>query len=380
MLLDDGRKLLERGSRRLVLGDPGAHAHHVGERPVGDALAVRQTAAAVPVRDLGDAVEVLVELPRQPRLADAGDPGDRDQLRLPLVRADMEEILDLAELTVAADERRLEPCRLERAARPRDDTQRAMERNEADLPLQLVAARFRVRDRRLGDAPGRVTDEDGAGLGDRLNARGGVDEVAGDHAFAARTDRHGRLTREHPRPSPQLRHADLVAERGDGGHQVEGRPHRALGVVLGRRRRSPHRHHCIPDELLDGSAVQLDQPPARLEVARQQLPNLLRVARLRQRRETHQIREQHRHQTALRGRSRLSRRGRGCNRPRLGERRSTLSAELPPCLVRLAAGGADLSKRCPALAAELLVRSVLGATAHAGHHQVRSLIAHGRPA
>ena len=57
----------------VVLGDAGAHAHHVRERPVGDALAVGETAAAVPVDVVDEAVEVLVELPREPRLADPGD-------------------------------------------------------------------------------------------------------------------------------------------------------------------------------------------------------------------------------------------------------------------------------------------------------------------
>ena len=49
--------------RLLVLDDPRAHPHHVRERPVGDALAVGEAAAAVPVRRLDDPVEVLVELP-----------------------------------------------------------------------------------------------------------------------------------------------------------------------------------------------------------------------------------------------------------------------------------------------------------------------------
>ena len=92
----------------LVLGDPAAHPHHVRERPVRDALAVGEAAAAVPVDVCGDPVEVLVELPGQPRLADPGDPRHRDELRPPLVGADVEEVLDLAQLAVAADERRLQ--------------------------------------------------------------------------------------------------------------------------------------------------------------------------------------------------------------------------------------------------------------------------------
>ena len=75
---------------RLVLGDPATHAHHVGERPVRDPFAVGEAAAAVPPDLLDDAVEVLVELPSEPRLADAGDPGHRHEVCATLVRADAE--------------------------------------------------------------------------------------------------------------------------------------------------------------------------------------------------------------------------------------------------------------------------------------------------
>ena len=81
LLLRIGEVLLERlaqlRARRvvpLVLGDPAAHPHHVGERPVGDAFAVREAAAAMPVGELRQAVEVLVELPREPGLADPATP------------------------------------------------------------------------------------------------------------------------------------------------------------------------------------------------------------------------------------------------------------------------------------------------------------------
>ena len=42
----------------------------------------------------GDAVEVLLELPGQPRLADAGDADDRDEVRLALLCRPVEMLLD----------------------------------------------------------------------------------------------------------------------------------------------------------------------------------------------------------------------------------------------------------------------------------------------
>ena len=96
MLVERGPQLCQCGCLVLVLGDEAAHAHHVRECPVGDALAVGEAAAAVPVDGLGDAVEVLVELPRQPRLADPGDSCHRHEMGAPLLRTRVEEVLDLA--------------------------------------------------------------------------------------------------------------------------------------------------------------------------------------------------------------------------------------------------------------------------------------------
>ena len=57
----------------------------------------------------------------------------------------------------------------------------------------------------------------------------------------------------------QRRRADLVAERRDGVDQLQRRPDGALGVVLVRDRRAPHRHHRVADELLDRPAVAADR-------------------------------------------------------------------------------------------------------------------------
>src|SRR5262249_11786192 len=116
MLGDALLQLRARGRRLLLLANPGAHPHHVGERPGGAAPTVGEAAPAVPVRTLHDPVEVLVKRPREPRLADAGDAGDGDEVRAPTALAVVEEVLDQPELAVAADERRLQALRLQRAA------------------------------------------------------------------------------------------------------------------------------------------------------------------------------------------------------------------------------------------------------------------------
>src|SRR5512146_2633775 len=165
MLLEREAKLLQRGRRLVLLADPAAHPHHVRERPVRDPLAVGEATAAVPVRRLGDSVEVLVELPRETGLADPGDPCDRDQVRLAPGSALMEEVLDAPQLAVAPDERRLEPLRLERAAGTGDDAERPPKRHGLLLALEGVRTGIVVDNGLLGGAAGRLADEHRARLG-----------------------------------------------------------------------------------------------------------------------------------------------------------------------------------------------------------------------
>ena len=95
---------------------PGAAANHLGERPERDAVAVGETAPGVPPDVAGEPVDVLLELPREARLADAADADDRDEVRSAVLGRRVEELLDEPELAVAPDERRLEPRRLSRSA------------------------------------------------------------------------------------------------------------------------------------------------------------------------------------------------------------------------------------------------------------------------
>ena len=99
-----------RAGRRLVVGllEAGAAADHLAERPERDALAVGRAAAVVPPDGLDQPVDVLEELPGEARLADAGRPDDADEPRPALAAGRVEQVLELAQLLVAADERRLE--------------------------------------------------------------------------------------------------------------------------------------------------------------------------------------------------------------------------------------------------------------------------------
>ena len=208
-----------------------------------------------------------------------------------------------------------------------------------------------------------VADEDGAGLGGGLDAAGGVDEVAGDHALVGGTQRDGRLAGED---------AGARSERGvearDRVDEVEGGAHGAFGVVLVRDGGAPDGHHGVADELLDGAAVALDHGAAGVEVAGQQLAGVLGVAPLRGGREADEVGEQHAHQPALRHRRDPFRRRGGTlvlHPPQAPSRTPSRSARRarPP-----GARGAAARQPRPALGAEprgVAVLGAAGATEHA---------------
>jgi len=108
--------------------------------------------------------------------------------------------------------------------------------------------------------------------------------------------RYGGLARQDAGASlevgVELGHARDEVERGADG---------ALGVVLGRGWGSPDRHDGIADELFHGSAVALDHTACRLEVLREELPRVLRVALFRCCREADEVEEQKRDEAALGG-------------------------------------------------------------------------------
>jgi hypothetical protein len=266
VLLDRRVQLRERESRLLVLDDAAAHPHHLRQRPVRHTLAVGEAAAAMPEDVVREPVDVLLELPREARLADAGDARDRHELRLPLVRRAVEQLLDETKLAITTNERSLEPGRAQRPPSARDHTKRPPERHRLGLSLQLVASHVFVGDRRLRRTLRRLADQNHARLGRRLDTRGRVDQIACHETLRHAARHHRRLTSENAGPGLQPRRPHLLAESGHDRDQVERGPHRTLRIVLLRHRRPPNRHHRVTDELLDRTAIPLDHRPRLLEV------------------------------------------------------------------------------------------------------------------
>jgi hypothetical protein len=276
-LLERRGELRARCGRVVRLDDPRPAAHHLGQRPEADPLSVRRGAALVPVDDLGDAVDVLLELPDQPRLADPALPHDRNEPRPSLGRRGRVEVLEHPQLGAASDERRLELLAAPRPAPLRDDPQGAICRYWRLLALEDLLPGGLERDCAAGRVEGRFPHEYGARRGDALEPRRGVDEVSSHHALVGRAERDRRLTRQHAGPQLQVA-VDVEAEPSHRLDQIERAAHRPLRIVLVRRRRSPDRHHRVADELLDRSPIPPDDVGSHLEVAAQQLADRLGVA------------------------------------------------------------------------------------------------------
>jgi hypothetical protein len=142
-------------------------------------------------------------------------------------------------------------------------------------------------------------------LGGLLQARGGVDRVAGRERLA-RTRLDDRHDRPGVDPHPQLEgHAVALAE-----HRVElveprahpqRRPERPRRVVLVYARDAERGHDRVPDELLDGAALRLDLDAHGCEERSHDLLEPLRVKPLAEGRRAGDVREQHRDDLQLLG-------------------------------------------------------------------------------
>ena len=178
-------------------------------------------------------------------------PDHAHQPRAALAVRGLEQVLELAQLLVPADERRLQRVAAVLAHPAGRRRARRATPGRVLLALERLLARVLEHDgARLARTRGRLTDEHRARQRRRLEPRGGVDDVARDHALVGGADRDGSLAGQDT--GPRL---DAGAQRADRIHQLQARPDGALGVVLVGDRGAPDGHHRVADELLDGAAV-----------------------------------------------------------------------------------------------------------------------------
>ncbi len=304
--LANDRLQLRLGRRgRLVLGDAGAHAHHLGQRPERDALAVGEAAAAVPQHLVGEAVGVLLELPGQPRLADAGDPGDRrrgarGRPRWRGTRPSAGAARARGRRTAGRGRR----CGRRRAAPPRRAPP-ATARTGSGLPLSsklpagshtIAASVMRRVASSTSTAPGSAAPWMRDAVFTRSPATMPWPTAPTDHRRLAGRDRRPRARASSPVRSPSAWTASTSSSATRTARSASS---------SWAARRAPHRHHGVADELLDGAAVALDRARGRRRSSRSgaRAPPRGR-ARPRGRREPDQVGEEHRHDPPLGGRGR----------------------------------------------------------------------------
>ena len=205
---------------------------------------------------LDEPVSVLAELPGEPRLADPGRTDDRDEPSPPFPGRRVEEVLDEAQLVVAADEWRFERLRPVASADLGDEAERSPRGDGCGLALERLFAGRLECDRARRGALGRLADKHGPGRCDRLEPGGRVDEVAGDHPLVRCPDRDSSLAGQHPGAG-----RDARPERLDCVDKLQAGPDRPLGVVLMGDRRTPDRHDRVADELLDRPPIAADDIP-----------------------------------------------------------------------------------------------------------------------
>ena len=155
------------------------------------------------------------------------------------------------------------------------------------MPLACDRLRRAVVDHVARRAVGRFADEHAVHRRGRLEARGGVDHVAGGHRLAqARVgvERDEGLAGVDGDPH-------LEAALGRGGADRERGAHGPLGVVLVRDGGAEERHHRVADELLDRAAERLELAAQPLVVGAEDRLDVLRVERLRMGREADEVGE-----------------------------------------------------------------------------------------
>ena len=327
--LAQGRQELPlRHVHLVVVEDAGDLLHVLGERAVGPRPRVAHRPAEEHPAARG--LDALGQLVGQPRLPDAGRPEDGHEVRLALLDDPLPQFPERRELAPAADHRHAR----ERAL-PHLGERRRREPRPDRLALPL-------RDDRLGrlvadHGPRRrvrlLADEHPVDRSRRLQARRGVDDVAGDHRLAEvrpRGQRDDRLAGVDGEARLQIQRGIVGVHLLEGIAHGQRRADGALGIVAVRDRRPEDAHHRVADELLHDAPVALHLGASAVVVAGQDRADVLGIEALRPRGEPHQVDEQDRDDATFLGG------GSGGF-----ERRPAGLAEAGPLGVLLPAGGAD---------------------------------------
>jgi hypothetical protein len=143
----------------------------------------------------------------------------------------VEQILELRQLAITAEERRLQTILPKCIPTAPEDANGSPELHRPRQPLQLMFARRLVGQAGASGLHGDVVHQDGARRSGGLNAGGDVHTVTG-HETLIRAVEQRYATGHDAAARRQLPQATLFAKSGDGLHDVQSRAHATFGVVL----------------------------------------------------------------------------------------------------------------------------------------------------
>ena len=186
-------------------------------------------------------------------------------------------VLEHGTLALAPDEGRVE------AARKAGGVGEDVHHDEGVDRLAVLehARPARLDDDRVAHEPvRRLPDQDLVRRRRLLEALGDVDGLSGDEQMPLRVVAGDHLAGVDADPVGQAdapARFELAVEDGECVAHLDGRPHRAQGVVLVEDRHAEHRHDRVTDVLLHDPAVPSDDGAQLAEVAREQVPERFRI-------------------------------------------------------------------------------------------------------
>ncbi len=237
---------------RVFVGDRGHSADGLCDRPVGDALAVGETASPQDERPIADLVEDLQD---EARLPDARLAKDGDQPAGPFGDRSLERIDDRSQLGVSADHRGIQSPGV--GLRSGDDLIEPIRRDRFGLSLRIDRIDGLRHDCVTDESIGRLADQDLAGSGRLLQPGRGVHRVAGHERLApARVAGH-HLSGVDPRPHRDL---DTRGRLGGRGSAVERRSRISAAARTARRASSSWRRG-MPNTAMIASPMNFSTVP-----------------------------------------------------------------------------------------------------------------------
>ena len=211
---------------------PAASLHDLGERPEGDAVAVRQTAPSERIRRVGRSLE---ERSEQPGLPDTGGADHGRELGPTVDDRAGERRLEGRQVIRSSHHRRVQAPGDRLSVFQTRDVGQEVGGNGLGLPLQVERFDRLGVDEVLHQPVGRGADQDLHRGRGRLQSCRRVDDVARDEVLAGRHIAGDHLAGVHARPVRELhppRRLQPLVHPGQGRPHLPRRANRAECVVL----------------------------------------------------------------------------------------------------------------------------------------------------